>query len=93
MYRQLSLWTSVVLALVLATAASAQTWDGGGADDLWSTAANWDADTLPTDGDDATINMDPGALIDTSVTADALDVFFDGLGIFWIVKGIYRMIR
>ena len=26
-------------------------------------------------------------------TADALDVFFDGLGIFWIVKGIYRMIR
>jgi hypothetical protein len=26
-------------------------------------------------------------------TADALDVFFDGLGIFWIVKGIYKMIR
>lgn len=25
--------------------------------------------------------------------ADALDVFFDGLGIFWIVKGIYKMIR
>ena len=25
-------------------------------------------------------------------TADALDVFFDGLGIFWIVKGIYKMI-
>jgi hypothetical protein len=24
-------------------------------------------------------------------TADALDVFFDGLGIFWIVKGIYKM--
>ena len=26
-------------------------------------------------------------------TADALDIFFDGLGIFWIVKGIYKMIR
>lgn len=26
-------------------------------------------------------------------TADVLDVFFDGLGIFWIVKGIYKMIR
>jgi hypothetical protein len=25
-------------------------------------------------------------------TADALDVFFDGLGIFWIVKGIYKMV-
>ena len=25
-------------------------------------------------------------------TADALDIFFDGLGIFWIVKGIYKMI-
>ncbi len=25
-------------------------------------------------------------------TADVLDVFFDGLGIFWIVKGIYKMI-
>ena len=27
------------------------TWDGGGADDLWSTAANWKADVAPRPGD------------------------------------------
>ncbi len=74
MYTRFLTLISVVLALALVGTASAQTWDGGGADDLWSTAANWDTDALPTDGDDATINMDPGALIDASVTADALDV-------------------
>jgi hypothetical protein len=26
-------------------------------------------------------------------TADVLDVFFDGLGLFWIVKGIYKMVN
>lgn len=74
MYRRLLTLTSVVLVLALVNTASAQTWDGGGADDLWSTAANWDPDALPTAADDATVNSDPGALIDASVTADALNV-------------------
>lgn len=32
-------------------------WDGGGGDNLWSTAANWDGDVLPGDGDDVVINL------------------------------------
>lgn len=31
------------------------TWDGGGGDGLWATAANWDTDTLPQNGD--TVNI------------------------------------
>ena len=31
-------------------------WDGGGGDDNWNTAANWDNDTLPIAGDDVVIN-------------------------------------
>ncbi|MCA9346087.1 hypothetical protein KC960_01195 [Candidatus Saccharibacteria bacterium] len=27
------------------------TWDGGGSDNLWSTALNWDSDSVPVDGD------------------------------------------
>ena len=28
------------------------TWDGGGADNLWTTAANWVGDVAPQPGDD-----------------------------------------
>jgi hypothetical protein len=31
-----------------AALAAVRTWDGGGADNKWSTAANWSADTVPT---------------------------------------------
>jgi len=50
------------------------TWDGDGTDSLWSTAANWAGDTVPTASDDAIIEMDPGAIIDDSVKADAANV-------------------
>ncbi|MEO8639586.1 MAG: hypothetical protein ABI458_06710, partial [Chloroflexota bacterium] len=50
----------VVLAAALASAprvlAATRTWDGGGADNNWSTAANWSADTLPVPGDTVTFN-------------------------------------
>ncbi|MEK9156402.1 MAG: hypothetical protein AAB360_03865, partial [Patescibacteria group bacterium] len=32
------------------------TWDGGGADSNWATAANWSADTAPVVGDDVVFN-------------------------------------
>jgi hypothetical protein len=66
----------VVFALrpVHNTSAADITWDGGGADSLWSTPANWSGDQLPTASDDAIIEMDPGATIDATVTADALSV-------------------
>ena len=40
-----------VLLLVLATDVSGVVWDDGGADSLWSTAANWNTDTVPTIGE------------------------------------------
>ncbi len=33
--------------LTLSSASAGQIWDGGGADNKWNTAGNWDADTLP----------------------------------------------
>ena len=39
---------TAILALLNAPAVRAgQTWDGGGADNNWNTAANWDGDSLP----------------------------------------------
>ena len=36
--------------------AATKTWDGGGGDGLWTTAANWNNDTLPVSGDDVTLD-------------------------------------
>ncbi len=36
--------------------AAAKTWDGGGADNNWSTAANWSGDTVPATTDSVTFN-------------------------------------
>ncbi len=62
MYKKLVRLIFVVLVLGLVGNASAQVvnWDGGGTDSLWSTAANWTGDTVPTASDDAFIEMDPG---------------------------------
>ncbi|WP_297809321.1 autotransporter domain-containing protein [uncultured Methylophaga sp.] len=43
---------STSLLLCSAAQADTVTWDSGGADNNWSTAANWDTDTVPVDGDD-----------------------------------------
>jgi hypothetical protein len=76
MDRQLRFVASLALVLALVGTASAAdvTWNGLGADGLWSTGANWDTGGPPTADDDAYINMEPGAVIDDSVSADALDV-------------------
>lgn len=36
--------------------AATKTWDGGGGDGLWMTAANWDGDSLPGSGDDVVLD-------------------------------------
>ena len=41
-----------VPASVLAVQPDTHTWDGGGGDNNWTTAANWDLDTAPAAGDD-----------------------------------------
>ena len=47
--------------------AASRTWDGGGADNNWSTPANWSSDTLPVAGDTVTFNA-------TSVKPATIDV-------------------
>ena len=76
MYLQLRLVASLVLVLGLVGTAPAAdvTWTDLGTDSLWSTALNWSGSAVPTDADDAYINMEPGAVIEAGVTADALDV-------------------
>jgi hypothetical protein len=51
-------WASLVLLLVQVNHASALiSWDGGGADRLWSTAANWNPNTVPSRFDAASIDQ------------------------------------
>ena len=64
----------LMLSLVANVSAADISWDAGGTDSLWNTVANWDGDTIPTDSDNAIIEMDPGAIIDDTVTADAFNV-------------------
>jgi len=60
---------SSLIALLSAGSAQAadRNWTGAGADDLWSTAANWDTG-VPGPGDNGLINTGT-ALIDSTVTA------------------------
>jgi hypothetical protein len=59
--------------------AHAQTWDGGGADNLWSTPANWSADTQPANNGTANIVMAGTTRLTSSVDPayDVNSVTFD----------------
>ena len=45
-----------VMALVGQAYGGKVYWDGGAGNGLWCTASNWDIDTLPGDGDIATVD-------------------------------------
>ena len=47
-------------------------WDGGGSNDLWTTAGNWNFNAVPTSSDNAQIN-NGSALIDNTVHATVLN--------------------
>ena len=69
--------TICFIGLICSSYAATVTWDDGGADSLWSTALNWDTDTVPTSSDDAIITApNTTALIGNTVSAVAstLDV-------------------
>ena len=57
---------AIVFAFAAMQSANAATvtWDGGGADNNWSTALNWDTDALPTSADDVVIGDGVAALLD-----------------------------
>src|SRR5262245_27318505 len=50
-FRSLAMSTLFVRSAAFTASAANKTWDGGGADNLWKTAANWDANTAPVAGD------------------------------------------
>jgi hypothetical protein len=52
----LCLMTTAALSLARPAFAATRTWDGGGADNNWSTCANWSADTCPTTADIVTFD-------------------------------------
>src|SRR5262245_48193051 len=55
------------------------TWDGGGADNHWTTAANWAGDTAPNPGDD--LVFPDGAAQLTNVNDFAAGAAFQSLSI------------
>ncbi|MEK9156266.1 MAG: hypothetical protein AAB360_03105, partial [Patescibacteria group bacterium] len=58
------------------------TWDGGGADSNWATAANWSADTAPVVGDDVVFNSTsykPAVGVSDTVTDDLNSITMSGL--------------
>ena len=61
MFKKMICLISLVLPLVILNSTSAQLilWDEGGFDQLWSTAANWSTDTVPTAIDPASIDSPP----------------------------------
>ncbi len=50
------------------TLLSAVTWTGGAGDNNWDTAANWNIDSVPTPGDDVTINIAANVVHSSNVT-------------------------
>ena len=56
--------------------AATRTWDGGGADNNWSTAANWSADTIPTSADEVVFDATAtkNATVDTALTVNSVSI-------------------
>ena len=66
--------TLIALGSFASVNAAIVTWDNGGADGLWDTAANWDnSDTAPVDGDTV--------IIDTTVAVTKATNFENGLDV------------
>ena len=65
----------VLLSLIQSSVGLASTicWDGGGGDDLWLNAANWDGDTLPTSTDDVEIGVGPAPCLTGTYTVKIIN--------------------
>jgi len=72
MFKKMLCLVSLALPLVLLNSASAIIfWDEGGFDNLWSTAANWSTDTIPTGIDPVSIDdpQNTHCVIEDGITA------------------------
>lgn len=68
----------LLLALFFSTetTAATRTWDGGGADNQWSTAANWSGNIVPTAADDVVFDATSvkNATVDAAFTVNSLAI-------------------
>ncbi|NOY41058.1 MAG: PEP-CTERM sorting domain-containing protein [Planctomycetes bacterium] len=78
MFRVISLCSITILYGLASNALALEVfWDGEGGDDLWSTAANWSDDTVPTSADFARNPLaDSTMLIDGTVSAEVAKLDF-----------------
>jgi hypothetical protein len=69
----------LLLALVGSVSAATYVWDKGGTTKLWSVAANWNPDGVPTAADTAQLSLaDANCVIDSTVTALCSTVLVGG---------------
>lgn len=66
----------VVLTRIVVPSGVTRTWDGGGANSLWSNPANWSGDVLPVQGDDIVF---PGSVAKAPVFDAGTNVTFNSL--------------
>jgi hypothetical protein len=77
MKRTLVTGLSLLLLAAISTQAGTVTWDGGGGDTNWNTAANWDSGTVPAAND--TVIIDNAGTVNVDVNlASGLDVTVSG---------------
>lgn len=69
MKKRVSVVVCLVLIVVIAAGASEVKWTGGGADELWTTGANWDGGTVPGTYDAIVLNPPPqrGPVINSDI--------------------------
>lgn len=74
-------FTVAALALLTASAAHAQTWNGGGTDNNWSTPANWTGGA-PANNGTATVNFTTGTRptsnVDTAWNINTISITYSG---------------
>jgi len=74
--RTLTFLTALISLGVMTASAAADTWNGGGSDNNWSTAGNWTSDLTPLPGDSLVF----GSGVHTTPTNDfAAGTIFDGI--------------
>jgi len=71
-------WNETTSAIELVILIPLYEWDGGGADNNWTTAENWSTDVAPVSGD--TVQIDSGYTVnlDTDWPASPLEINLDG---------------
>ena len=72
-----------VTTVATTAAAATRTWDGGAADNNWTTAVNWEGDVAPAAGDDLVFPAaaaDKTTINDFPADTDFNSITFDGSG-------------